>query len=126
MERDEIIRIVEDNMAVMARQTPPEGLGDADANFAAGTRRSAMNRETPYGGGVSVVPAILIFFVGLLVSFAVVGTLACSDGWVSGSIGRAGACSHHGGVNRLPMIFAVLLSVFVAVRFHLFRINRSK
>jgi hypothetical protein len=30
-------------------------------------------------------------------SFILVGT-GCSDGWSSPSIGRRGACSHHGGV----------------------------
>ncbi|MGH8398718.1 MAG: hypothetical protein ACRETA_10810 [Gammaproteobacteria bacterium] len=29
--------------------------------------------------------------------------LVCQDGWPSGSIGRQGACSHHGGVDRSPI-----------------------
>ncbi len=31
-----------------------------------------------------------------------VGPVICEDGWHSPSIGRQGACSHHGGVNNDP------------------------
>ncbi len=29
----------------------------------------------------------------------VLGPATCRDGWASSSIGRSGACSHHGGVS---------------------------
>lgn len=38
----------------------------------------------------------------------------CADGWASPSIGRSGACSHHGGVghgNPLPFLMSVLAGV---------------
>lgn len=126
MERDEIERIVEDNMALLVRQTAHKGTGAADPNRATETSQRMVNRHPHGRTGVSVVPAILVFAMALLISFSVIGTLACSDGWVSGSIGRAGACSHHGGVNRLPWALAFLVSVFLAVRFHLYRINHAR
>lgn len=45
------------------------------------------------GGAV----AFIIVFVTL--SF-LLPAAACRDGWKSGAIGRMGACSHHGGVDR--------------------------
>jgi len=34
----------------------------------------------------------------------------CTDGWRSTSIGSRGACSHHGGVDRWPLVFSMFLS----------------
>jgi len=32
------------------------------------------------------------------------------DGWSSPSIGKSGACSHHGGVNRIPVTIGLICS----------------
>lgn len=32
----------------------------------------------------------------------------CADGWASSSIGNRGACSHHGGVSSIPLIFSII------------------
>ena len=37
----------------------------------------------------------------------------CNDGWQSPSIGRAGACSHHGGVDRSKSTNAFLFSLLL-------------
>lgn len=55
---------------------------------------------------------VLYFIVGFLIS-----DLQCADGWASPSIGRQGACSHHGGVDSIapiPMFpTAVVVSLIV-------------
>lgn len=38
----------------------------------------------------------------------------CNDGWSSSSIGRMGACSHHGGVNNAPGLIAFIVSAIVS------------
>ena len=54
----------------------------------------------------------LAAFIGLSVlAGQLLGPVKCRDGWASSSIGRQGACSHHGGVDRsrggLSIIFMV-------------------
>lgn len=38
----------------------------------------------------------------------------CNDGWGSGSIGKMGACSHHGGVDHTSGIIAFIVSTTIA------------
>jgi hypothetical protein len=47
-------------------------------------------------------------FIFATLDFAInyfLGPLRCKDGWVSYSIGRRGACSHHGGVENRSWVF---------------------
>ncbi|MBN3761143.1 hypothetical protein [Burkholderia sp. Ac-20365] len=74
---------------------------------------------------VSVLPAVAAFFLALIFGRLFVGAAACADGWRSGSIGHAGACSHHGGVDRLPGILLLLFSYCVALAFHRYRARRN-
>lgn len=74
---------------------------------------------------VSVLPALIVFVLALLTTFALAGTVICGDGWASSSIGRSGACSHHGGVNRLPQTLAFVFSFLVAFIFHIHRQERA-
>lgn len=39
--------------------------------------------------------------------------IVCVDGWGSPSIGRQGACSHHGGVDNSPLVYTLFFSLFV-------------
>ncbi|MGE8170570.1 topoisomerase DNA-binding C4 zinc finger domain-containing protein [Pseudomonas putida] len=39
------------------------------------------------------------------------GPAVCSDGWASPSIGRRGACSYHGGVDKTAGVIKLLLSI---------------
>ncbi len=54
-----------------------------------------------------------VAFIGLSVlAGQMLGPVKCRDGWASGSIGRQGACSWHGGVDRsrgaLSFVFMVI------------------
>jgi hypothetical protein len=40
----------------------------------------------------------IVFVIVLLLAKEIIGPVTCSSGWQSASIGRQGACSHHGGV----------------------------
>lgn len=103
----------------------PERVGEPLAREAAVTRRSATQprRPTPK---VSLIPTIAVFVAAMIATSFLVGAVACSDGWTSGSIGRSGACSHHGGVNHLPGTLRLLFSLFVAWYFHLWRSSRTE
>mgnify|MGYP001545356957 CR=1 len=100
-------------------------VGEPSVRDAAVTRRSATQprRPTPK---VSLIPTITVFVATMIATSFLVGVVACSDGWASGSIGRSGACSHHGGVDRLPGTLRLLFSLFVAWYFHLWRSNRAE
>lgn len=49
----------------------------------------------------------LVGFLSLATLMPLVAPATCADGWLSPSIGRRGACSRHGGVQR--SVFGVLL-----------------
>lgn len=53
--------------------------------------------------------ATLVTFLALNIVFNLDPT--CWDGWVSSSIGKQGACSHHGGVNKTAGTLAWLVSI---------------
>ena len=55
--------------------------------------------------GVTVAITLFVFFI------AIQGPVRCRDGWPSPSIGRQGACSHHGGVASSPLLFELILSM---------------
>lgn len=57
----------------------------------------------------------IVFFV-VRFSFGSIFDLSpeCRDGWDSPSIGRPGACSHHGGVDRSASSLAFIVSVIIA------------
>jgi hypothetical protein len=52
---------------------------------------------------------LLTFLILLKVMTPLVRPTVCSDGWASGSIGRRGACSHHGGVGTNWSLILVFL-----------------
>ena len=45
-----------------------------------------------------IVTAIVVFYVLRIAGSFFIGPTTCADGWHSPSIGRRGACSHHGGI----------------------------
>ncbi len=57
--------------------------------------------------GVAVGMVFSIFFVSIQ------GPARCNDGWHSPSIGRQGACSHHGGVESSLLPFELILSALL-------------
>lgn len=59
-----------------------------------------------------LIPLLLwmVIFIGIKL---VLGG-GCNDGWSSSSIGRMGACSHHGGVNHIPGLIAFILATITS------------
>jgi hypothetical protein len=58
-----------------------------------------------------VFAAVAIFLVAFAACSLIAGPETCQDGWKSPSIGRPGACSHHGGVTnkwRIVMLISLL------------------
>ena len=54
----------------------------------------------------------IIVFLGTMILLSIlIGGAVCSDGWASASIGRRGACSSHGGVDRTVDVIKFLLSI---------------
>lgn len=68
--------------------------------------RFIYNINTPF----SVILFVLAFFIGKNIEGP--SYVGCADGWNSPSIGRMGACSHHGGVVRKTTGF---ISFFIAL-----------
>lgn len=65
-------------------------------------------------------------FVFCLILFGIVLPAAtCMDGWGSTSIGSQGACSHHGGVNTIPNVIAMIISL-AAGFFVWSKVNKKK
>jgi hypothetical protein len=61
------------------------------------------------------VLSAVIVFIGVAVGMNVlVGPATCRDGWRSHSIGRQGACSWHGGVDRSRGSLVLFASVIAA------------
>lgn len=58
---------------------------------------------------ISIFAGIVAIYAMGQITSKVFGPARCRDGWDSPSIGRQGACSHHGGVNRSGENFAMLL-----------------
>lgn len=54
---------------------------------------------------------IIVFLVSMILLSILFGAAVCSDGWASPSIGRRGACSSHGGVDRTLGVVKLLLSL---------------
>jgi len=58
--------------------------------------------------------AVMVFVISLLVIGILMPALSCMDGWQSGSIGKQGACSHHGSVNYIPVVLGVIISYAIS------------
>lgn len=63
-------------------------------------------------GCLSVVVGFVTMLGLSILAGQLLGPINCRDGWASSSIGRQGACSHHGGVDRsregLVIIFMIV------------------
>jgi hypothetical protein len=58
---------------------------------------------------------IIAFFVALITISSFMGPTRCKSGWASASIGRRGACSHHGGVDHTPGTLLALGSLGIGL-----------
>ena len=65
-----------------------------------------------------MIPSWVLGSIFGIATFAAVvpfqGKATCRDGWHSSAIGRSGACSHHGGVDR-PFPFAFIAGAVVGI-----------
>lgn len=57
------------------------------------------------------IVGIAAFLAAMILLSILFGAATCSDGWASPSIGRRGACSSHGGVDRTMGVVKLLLSL---------------
>lgn len=62
-----------------------------------------------------VAIGLVAFVMAMTVIGMNMGPTRCNSGWKSSSIGRQGACSHHGGVNRTPGTLRLLASMAVGI-----------
>ena len=60
-----------------------------------------------------------VFVLTLILLKLIIGPVTCSSGWKSPSIGRQGACSHHGGVAGWKSTLPILVSGGAAVLFYI-------
>lgn len=58
------------------------------------------------------------FILTLILLKLIIGPVTCNSGWKSPSIGRQGACSHHGGVAGWKGTLPILVSGGAAVWFY--------
>ncbi|MBD9416995.1 topoisomerase DNA-binding C4 zinc finger domain-containing protein [Pseudomonas sp. PDM16] len=58
-----------------------------------------------------------VFILTLILLKLIIGPVTCNSGWKSPSIGRSGACSHHGGVAGWKGSLPILLSGGAALWF---------
>ncbi|WP_158743650.1 topoisomerase DNA-binding C4 zinc finger domain-containing protein [Acidisphaera sp. L21] len=70
----------------------------------------------------SILAGLLVMILSTYALSWFVPDAACNDGYLSPSIGRQGACSHHGGVHHtlwglLPLIAAVATGIYVFTRY---------
>lgn len=69
---------------------------------------------------IKFLPAF-IFVMVFILSMSLLGPIKCADGTSSGSIGKRGACSHHGGVSDWQTLVSFLLSCAATAWFYDFR-----
>jgi len=66
-------------------------------------------QKRPVAGAMAVVTFFILQNLLTLFSNELLGPVKCRDGYASSSIGRSGACSSHGGVDKSrDMLIAVL------------------
>jgi Na+-driven multidrug efflux pump len=66
---------------------------------------ASMWKSWAAGIGAAIVSIVLLSYL--------LGPVTCRDGWHSLSIGRSGACSHHGGVSGHG--WATLISLIIGI-----------
>ncbi|MGM8224937.1 topoisomerase DNA-binding C4 zinc finger domain-containing protein [Cellvibrio sp. ARAG 10.3] len=70
------------------------------------------------GKNIKIFTAV-VFFAVLILSKTIIGPVTCASGWQSPSIGKRGACSHHGGVSKWKAYLPFLVSGVVSFLFYI-------
>ena len=68
---------------------------------------------------------VVTFVFSLILWGVFLPEVTCVDGWGSPSVGSRGACSHHGGVDSLPITLAIIFS-FVSGLFVWLKLNKHR
>lgn len=110
---------------VLAQTEIPRRAATQTPAAAPAPRRYGPPPPKPAQPVIALWPSLLVFVLVWVIGFVIMGAVTCYDGWASPSIGRSGACSHHGGVNPFPRIIAFVAALVVAFNFHGFRQRRA-
>src|SRR6516225_10411497 len=68
-------------------------------------------QKRPVAGAIAIVSFFIVQSLLTILFDEMLGPVKCNDGYASPSIGRSGACSSHGGVDRSRDALIALLSV---------------
>src|SRR3974377_297443 len=68
-------------------------------------------QKRPVAGAIEIVIFLILQNLLTILFDETLGPVKCRDGYASSSIGRSGACSSHGGVDRSRDALIALLSV---------------
>ena len=68
-------------------------------------------QKRPIAGAIAIVAFFVLQNLLTILSEEMLGPVKCRDGYASSSIGRSGACSSHGGVDKSRDALIALLSV---------------
>jgi hypothetical protein len=68
-------------------------------------------QKRPIAGAIAIAAFFILQSLLTIFSENIFGPVKCSDGYASQSIGRSGACSSHGGVDKSRDTLIALLSV---------------
>ena len=72
-------------------------------------------QKGPVAGAIAIASFLVLQSLLTILFDEVIGPVKCRDGYASSSIGRSGACSSHGGVDRSRDALIAVLSVAVGV-----------
>src|SRR5215472_15272985 len=68
-------------------------------------------QKRPVAGAIAIVAFFILQNLLTILSEQMFGPVKCSDGYASPAIGRSGACSSHGGVDRTRDTLIAVLSL---------------
>ena len=68
-------------------------------------------QKRPVAGAIAIASFFVLQSLLTILFDEVIGPVKCRDGYASSSIGRSGACSSHGGVDRSRDALIAVLSV---------------
>ena len=68
-------------------------------------------QKRPVAGAIAIVAFFILQNLSTILSEQMFGPIKCSDGYASSSIGRSGACSSHGGVDKSRDALIAVLSL---------------
>ena len=68
-------------------------------------------QKRPVAGAIAIASFFILQSILTILFDEMLGPVKCRDGYASSAIGRNGACSSHGGVDRSRDVLIALLSV---------------